>query len=153
MLARQLDYAPSADELQFTCRVMVDDLHRHGFTDADGERILAAFIALGPMLNRWPTARMVIDAVPDKKRAKELPAPQADPAIVATYVDKLRAKTGGRRKVLLPCECYADYQAALLASGRPKADFDMERMAHGGWTPALEAEYRKNAARVGFHLT
>ena len=64
MLARQLDYAPTADELPFTVQVMTDDLVNRGLRDADVPRLREAFARLGPALQKWPTARTVIEALP-----------------------------------------------------------------------------------------
>ena len=41
---------------------------RRGLTDADATRVVEAFSNLGPHLQKWPTSRMVIDALPAKQR-------------------------------------------------------------------------------------
>lgn len=74
MLARQLDCSPAADELPFSAQVMTDDFIRIGLTDSDAERVSEAFQRLGPRVQRWPTSRMVIEALPEKKSLR-LPPP------------------------------------------------------------------------------
>lgn len=64
-------------------------------------------------------------------------------------------QTGGRRNVVLPGECYADYQRALHAAklkGIKKYDFDMQRMATRGWTEADEKKFRENCRFLGIQL-
>ena len=68
MLARQLDYAPTADELPFTVQVMTDDLVNHGLRDIDAPRVREAFARLGAALQKWPTTRTVIEALPPPER-------------------------------------------------------------------------------------
>lgn len=45
-------------------QVMIEDLQNRGLRDADAERVEQAFRTLGPHLQKWPTSRMVIDALP-----------------------------------------------------------------------------------------
>ena len=66
MLARNLDYAPSAADLPAVIQVMIEDLRRHGLSDGDSDRVAEAFCTLGPHLQKWRTSRMVIDALPTK---------------------------------------------------------------------------------------
>jgi len=75
MMARQLDYAPAADELAFTVQVMIDDLERRGLNDHECDRVREAFRTLGPKLERWPTSRMVIEALPGRNPYRPTPAP------------------------------------------------------------------------------
>lgn len=72
MLARQLDYSPAAEELPMTVQVMVEDFQTYGLTDVDADRVEAAFMFLGPRIQRWPTARTVIEALPKKPAPKLL---------------------------------------------------------------------------------
>ena len=65
MLARRLPYSPSPDDLGFTAQVMVEDFIRHGLkegADTD-QRLREAFNKLG-LGDKWPTPKMVIDALP-----------------------------------------------------------------------------------------
>ena len=75
MLARQLDYAPTADELPFTVQVMTDDLVNHGLRDIDAPRVREAFARLGPALQKWPTTRTVIEALPPPERKEPVHRP------------------------------------------------------------------------------
>lgn len=62
--------------------MMIEDLQNRGLRDADAERVEQAFRILGPHLQKWPTSRMVIDALPatrPRQSAKMLMAP--------TYLD------------------------------------------------------------------
>lgn len=57
---------------------MIEDLQNRGLRDADAERVEQAFRTLGPHLQKWPTSRMVIDALPAAQQgysAKLLLAP------------------------------------------------------------------------------
>jgi hypothetical protein len=87
MLARNLDYAPSAADLPAAIQVMTEDLLRRGLTDADAYRVVEAFSKLGPHLQKWPTSRTVIEALPHAQPARTArmliaPTPMDD------YVDK-----------------------------------------------------------------
>ena len=75
MLARQLDYSPTADELPFTVQVMTDDLVNHGLRDVDAPRVHQAFARLSPALQKWPTTRMVIEALPPPERKEPVHRP------------------------------------------------------------------------------
>lgn len=63
MLARNLDNAPSASEIQYSVSVYEDDLRHRGLTDADAVRVKAAFDTLGPKITRFPTSADVIGAL------------------------------------------------------------------------------------------
>lgn len=64
MLARNLDHSPSATEIQYSVSVYEDDLRQRGLTDADADRVKAAFDAIGPEAVRFPTPRDLIRAIP-----------------------------------------------------------------------------------------
>ena len=94
MLARQLDYAPTADELPFTVQVMTDDLVNHGLRDVDAPRVREAFARLSPALQKWPTTRMVIEALPppDRKEMVYRPMLSAPETALDRFVEEyLRA--------------------------------------------------------------
>lgn len=63
MLARNLDNAPAASEIQFSVSVYEDDLRHRGLDDDDAERVKAAFDSLGPTVTRFPTSADVIGAL------------------------------------------------------------------------------------------
>src|SRR3972149_1564669 len=114
MLARQLDYAPTADELPFTAQVMTEDLVHRGLRDKDCDRVREAFHRLGPALQRWPTARMVLEAMPSSEppyRALPHPAPNME-QVAAGIAGMRRAKKERLRSVFLPGEAYNDYKTA-----------------------------------------
>lgn len=135
MLARQLDYAPNADELPFTAQVMTEDLAHRGLRDADVARVREAFNALGPALQRWPTARMVIEALPSAEpphKALSRPAPNMEK--VAAGIAGMRQTPRRRfRSVFLPGESFGDYLSALDASKLSKEQFDAERLRMNGF--------------------
>lgn len=135
MLARQLDYAPTADELPFTAQVMTEDLAHRGLRDADCDRVREAFAKLGPTLQRWPTARMVIEALPSKEQPyRALPRPAPDMEKVAAGIAGMRRAGKQRyRTVFLPGESFNDYKAALDASKLSKEAFDTERLRMNGF--------------------
>jgi len=135
MLARQLDYAPTADELPFTAQVMTEDLVYRGLRDKDCDRVREAFQKLGPALQRWPTARIVIESMPSKLppyRALPHPAPNME-RVAASIADMRRAKNHSFRSVFLPGESYNDYKHALDASNKSKEEFDAERLRMNGF--------------------
>lgn len=135
MLARQLDYAPNADELPFTVQVMTEDLARRGLSDADANRVREAFASLGPALQRWPTARMVIEALPSAEPPhKALPWPAPSMEKVAAGIAGMRQAAKRRfRSVFLPGESYDDYLSALNASKLSKEQFDAKRLQMNGF--------------------
>ena len=97
MLARNLDYAPSAADLPAAIQVMTEDLMRRGLTDADAPRVVEAFSNLGPHLQKWPTSRMVIDALPAKQRQN--PKLLASPTPLDSYCDEYaRLHPGATKK-------------------------------------------------------
>ena len=55
MLARNLDFAPAAEDLPKTAKVMTHDLFRFGYTDDDSERIARAIDEAGRTYSRFPT--------------------------------------------------------------------------------------------------
>lgn len=79
-------------------QVMTEDLRRRGLSDADADRIREAFAILGPHLQKWPTSRMVIDALPSKRIARNdrmlvAPTPLDD------YCDEyLRSHPGAKKR-------------------------------------------------------
>jgi hypothetical protein len=134
MLARQLDYAPTADELPFTAKVMTDDLVYRGLRDQDCDRVREAFQKLGPALQRWPTARMVIEAMPPEQPDRALPRPDPNMEKVAAGIAGMRrAKKERLRSVFLPGESYNDYKTALDTSHKSKEEFDAERLRMNGF--------------------
>jgi hypothetical protein len=68
MLLRGLESAPAANELPQVSSVYVDDLRAANLTDADADRVLRAFVALGPRVHRWPTPADVLEALPRRER-------------------------------------------------------------------------------------
>lgn len=98
MLARNLDYAPSAADLPAVIQVMIEDLRRHGLSDGDSDRVAEAFCTLGPHLQKWPTSRMVIESLPSKRmeRSTRLLVP---PTPLDEYCDEyLRSHPGATKK-------------------------------------------------------
>ena len=91
MVARNLDFSPTPEDLPAVIQVMVEDLERRGLTDADAYRVERAFSILGPHLQKWPTSRMVIEALPPpppRKSAPMLAAPTSMDAYVDDYLSK-----------------------------------------------------------------
>lgn len=78
-------------------QVMIEDLQNRGLRDADAERVEQAFRTLGPHLQKWPTSRMVIDALPrleQKQSARLLPPPTP----LDDYCDKYMQQHFGSTK-------------------------------------------------------
>ena len=150
MLARQLDYAPAADELPFSIQVMSDDLTRRGLADDDAGRVQAAFEVLGPQIQRWPTARMVLECLPAKATPVMLPAPKPDQKFVSAQLNTTK-KNHALRSVLRPGESYNAYMDAMLASGLLRAAFEAQRLLANGWTDDKERGFRTaaHACRLG----
>ena len=101
MLARQLDYAPTADELPFTVQVMTDDLVNHGLRDVDAPRVHQAFARLGPALQKWPTTRMVIEALPPPERKEPVHRPMLSAPLTSVDVfteEYLRLHPGASKR-------------------------------------------------------
>jgi len=135
MLARQLDYAPTADELPFTAQVMTEDLAHRGLRDKDCDRVREAFHALGPVLQRWPTARVILEAIPSAEpshHALPHPAPNME-RIAYDIADMRRAMKERFHSVFLPGESYNDYKTALDVSKKSKEEFDAERLRLNGF--------------------
>lgn len=55
-----------------TVQVMVEDFEAYGLTDADADRIEVAFKYLGPRIQRWPTAKAVLEVLPGRQQPKLL---------------------------------------------------------------------------------
>ena len=146
MLARQLDYAPAADELPFTIQVMADDLARMGLTDDDVERVQAAFQILGPQTQRWPTTRMVTECLPRKSVPRQLPAPRANSDFVSGQLQGIK-KSKVLRLVFLHGESWFDYVTKRDSSGLSIAAFEAQRLVANGWTAGMERRFR-DAAHV-----
>lgn len=144
MLARQLEYAPGADELPFTIQVMTDDLNHRGLMDGDSDRVAEAFRALGPQTQRWPTSRMVIECLPARREIKQLPAPRTKPEVAAAEIGKIEPHKI-TRSVFRPGESFKDYQDAMHKSGLSQNDFEAKRLVEKGWTPGMEKEFRYHA--------
>lgn len=68
MMARRLDYAPTAEELPMTASVFHDDLVAHGLGDADAERVRLAFEEFGRKSGRWPRPAEIIAALPKREK-------------------------------------------------------------------------------------
>lgn len=97
-------------------------------------------------------------------RARSMPKPQAYAALPRPAVDKeaqrarLKQATAeintatGRRCILLPGECYADYQRALQASGMKEQEFKTLRLSENGWSEQDETDYRRLAHVIGYRL-
>jgi len=152
MLARQLDYAPTADELPFTVQVMTEDLLQHGLRDADGARVQEAFRKLGPTIQRWPTARAVIEALPVRQQPRQaLPKPSS-PDKAHAALGRIKLEFHGRRSVFLPGESYADYLAAAASSGKSKSAFDAERLSAHGWSADQERQYQRHGELCSMRL-
>ena len=59
MLARNLRYAPAADELPIVVSVMEEDLRALGYKDDDIERIVYAINQVGRATDDWPTVNTI----------------------------------------------------------------------------------------------
>ena len=59
MLARNLRYAPAADELPIVVSVMEEDLRALGYKDDDIERIVYAINPVGRATDDWPTVNTI----------------------------------------------------------------------------------------------
>jgi len=64
MLARNLRYAPAADELPIVVSVMEEDLRALGYKDDDIERILYAINQVGRAIDDWPTVNTIRKNIP-----------------------------------------------------------------------------------------
>ena len=89
MVARNLDFSPTPEDLPSVIQVMIEDLETRGLSDCDSYRVDQAFNVLGPHLQKWPTSRIVIEALPPsppKKNAKMLIAPTPMDSYVDDYL-------------------------------------------------------------------
>ena len=59
LLARNLRYAPAADELPIVVSVMEEDLRALGYKDDDIERIVYAINQVGRATDDWPTVNTI----------------------------------------------------------------------------------------------
>ena len=64
MLARNLRYAPAADELPIVVSVMEEDLRALGYKDDDIERIVYAINQVGRAIDDWPTVNTIRKNIP-----------------------------------------------------------------------------------------
>ena len=64
MLARNLRYAPAADELPIVVSVMEEDLRALGYKDDDIERIVYAINQVGRATDDWPTVNTIRKNIP-----------------------------------------------------------------------------------------
>jgi len=64
MLARNLRYAPAADELPIVVSVMTDDLMALGYKDDDIPRIVYAINQVGRAIDDWPTVNTIRKNIP-----------------------------------------------------------------------------------------
>ena len=112
---------------------MTEDLAHRGLRDADCDRVREAFAKLGPTLQRWPTARMVLETLPAAQPPHQaLPRPTPDMEKVAAGIAGMRRSKKRLRSVFLPGESLADYQHALAVSPLDKESFDVERLRENG---------------------
>lgn len=71
---------------------------RRGLTDADTFRVVEAFSNLGPHLQKWPTSRMVIDALP-ATRPRQTAMLLTAPTPLDSYCDDyIRQHPGSTKK-------------------------------------------------------
>ena len=131
MLARRLDYCPSAESLPMTVQVMIEDLHRRGLTDVDAMRVQAAFEELGNKINRWPTSFKVIEALPKRAPQKNITRQSRqtrdlDEVLLALH-HAIEHK-GKYRSVMLPGEGYGDYRKAYEKSNLTMQQFNDMRL-------------------------
>lgn len=54
-----------------------------------------------------------------------------------------------KRSVLLPGECYSDFQEAMNESGLPEGEFRRQRLLQNGWTDEDEQIFLVNLQKVG----
>ena len=66
MLARNLRYAPAADELPIVVSVMEEDLRALGYKDDDIERIVYAINQVGRAIDDWPTVNTIRKNIPQQ---------------------------------------------------------------------------------------
>lgn len=100
MLARNLDHAPSADDLAEVVSVYVDDFLRHGLRDDDSERLSEAFEIAGYKALRFPRPADVIAHLPRKAAPAMLEAPTLSRDEVRSNVRALRQAVAG--KIITP---------------------------------------------------
>lgn len=98
MLARNLDYAPSPSDISAVTQVMIEDLQSRGLRDADAERVEQAFRTLGPHLQKWPTSRMVIDALPAARPRQSARLLMAPTSLDSYCDDYIRQHPGASKK-------------------------------------------------------
>lgn len=145
MKSRCLPNSPSAEELPIVAHVMVDDLRTRGLADADVDRVRTAFAALVPTLERWPTVRAIIDALPSARPAyRALPSPRKEYSQkFVERIDQIGAALKGTRKrcVMVAGESFGEYQAALAASHQSRTEFEARRLLANGWTSERERKF------------
>ena len=101
MLARNLDYAPSADELPIVAEVLADDLFAWGFTDDDTDRIAHAINMAGRQSSRFPTCHNIKECIP--KRIEWEPEPplieQSEETKAAEREKKIKTKNRAMKEI------------------------------------------------------
>ena len=112
---------------------MIEDLQSRGLRDADAERVEQAFRALGPHLQKWPTSRTVIDALP-AARPRQSAGLLMPPTPLDGYCDEYMQKNAGATKkeaclAFLKQKQLLKHLPASLAQEADEAEAKQEREA------------------------
>ena len=100
MLARNLRYAPAADELPIVVSVMEEDLRALGYKDDDIPRLVDAINKLGRGTDNWPTIHQIRQNVLTKeqyrfqnepyKMIEQKPPTEEERAKIKKVMDKIK---------------------------------------------------------------
>lgn len=84
---------------------------------------------------------------------KALPTPTRDMEKIATGIAALRhPEKHIYRSIFMPRESYGDVQNAWYKSGKPRGQFEAERLIKNGWTADRERTFRENTRICHFQL-
>ena len=100
-----LPFAPSAETMEGTARAWADAFwfsHRHWIESSDSQRIAVAFRIIASQVDRFPTPKQVLDAMPNRPPQRKLPMPplsndqiQRNRDTIQSILSKLRNKMTG----------------------------------------------------------
>lgn len=99
LIVLSLPNQPPADTISYTLNVWVRALWgAKAWTEADRDRIAAAFVTLTRSADRWPAPKHLLAALPARLRQKELPAPTPPLSVRIGRVTRFRELLDGALK-------------------------------------------------------
>lgn len=67
MLARNMEYAPAADEIPIVAKILTQDLVNMGYADCDSDRIGHALNLAGRNFDKWPSTFQIKSSIPARR--------------------------------------------------------------------------------------